>query len=100
MAGCRIVKASVDTAVTNLNNYSSQYEEAANTFVSAFKSAISSMEGEAKDALLEFFETKIEGFVTSDLPGAVKGLSTLLNENLKNFDAVDAQLAASIKGDG
>ncbi len=100
MAGCRIVRASVEQSVTNLNNYASQYEDAGSTLATAFKAAIDAMEGEAKDALLEFFETKIEGFVTKDLPEAVKGLASLLDANLQNFDDVDAQLAASIKGDG
>lgn len=75
MAGCRVVKASMDTSVTNLLNYSTQYGEAATTFVAAFKAAIEAMEGDAKDALVEFFETNIEGLVTKDIPGAVKGLS-------------------------
>ena len=79
MAGCRVVKASMDTSVTNLLNYSTQYGEAATTFVAAFKAAIEAMEGDAKDALVEFFETNIEGLVTKD---------------------VDAQLANSIRGNG
>ena len=98
MAGCRIVKASMDQSVTNLLNYSTSYGDAATTFVTAFKAAIESMEGDAKDALLEFFETNIEGFVTNDVPGAVKGLSDLLKANADNFDDVDAQLASSIRG--
>ena len=71
MAGCRVVKASMDTSVTNLLNYSTQYGEAATTFVAAFKAAIEAMEGDAKDALVEFFETNIEGLVTKDIPGAL-----------------------------
>ena len=100
MASCRVVKSSMDQTVTNLNNYSKQYEEAGSTFVTAFKNAIADMEGAAKDALLEFFETKVEGFVSKDLPGAISGLSSLLAANLQNFDDVDAKLAQSIKGDG
>ena len=97
MAGCKVVKASMDQSVTNLLNCSTQYEEAATTFVAAFKAAI---EGDAKDALVEFFETNIEGLVTKDIPGAVKGLSELLKANAQNFDDVDAQLANSIRGNG
>lgn len=98
MASCRIVKASMDQSVSNLNGYAGQYEEAATTFVSAFKSAIESMEGDSKDALLEFFETNMEGFVTKGLPDAIKGLASLLEANATNFDDVDAQIAASIRG--
>ena len=81
-------------------NCSTQYGEAATTFVNAFKAAIAEMEGDAKDALLECFETNIEGLVTNDIPGAVKGLSELLKANAQNFDDVDAQLANSIRGNG
>ncbi len=98
MAGCRVVKASMDQSVTNLNNYATQYEEAATTFVTAFKAAIEAMEGDSKDALLEFFTTNIEGFVTKDLPDAVRGLSSLLGANAQNFDDTDAQIASSIRG--
>ena len=52
MEGCRVVKASMDTSVTTLLNYSTQYGEAATTFVAAFKAAIEAMEGDAKDALV------------------------------------------------
>lgn len=51
-------------------------------------------------SLVEFFETNIEGLVTKDIPGAVKGLSELLKANAQNFDDVDAQLANSIRGNG
>lgn len=98
MAGCRVVKASMDQSVTNLNGYATQYTEAATIFVTAFKAAIEEMEGDSKDALLEFFTENIEGFVTTDLPGAITGLASLLKANAQNFDDTDAQLAASIRG--
>ena len=100
MAGCKVVKASMDQSVTNLLNCSTQYEEAATTFVAVCKAAIEAIEGDAKDALVEVFETNIEGLVTKDIPGAVKGLSELLKANAQNFDDVDAQLADSIRGNG
>ena len=87
MAGCRVVKASMDASVKNLNDFGTKYEDAGTTFVTAFK-----------DALEEFFNTNIEGFVTTDLPGAVRGLASLLEANGTNFDDTDAQIAASIRG--
>ena len=98
MAGCRVVKASMDASVKNLNDFGTKYEDAGTTFVTAFKAAIEDMEGDSKDALEEFFNTNIEGFVTTDLPGAVRGLASLLEANGTNFDATDAQIAASIRG--
>lgn len=98
MAGCRVVKASMDASVQNLNGFGNDYKDAGDAFVAAFKAAIEDMEGDSKDALEEFFTTNVEGFVTSDLPGAVKGLASLLEANATNFDDTDAQIAASIRG--
>lgn len=100
MAGCRVVKASMDTSVTNLQGFATKYEEAATAFVNEFTSAIADMKGDAHEALLEFFETNIKGLVSTDIPGAVKGLAELLKANAQNFDDVDGQLANSIRGNG
>lgn len=100
MAGCRVVKSSMDTSVTNLQGYATKYEEAATAFVNAFMEAIAEMKGDAHEALEEFFNANIKGLVTKDIPGAVKGLSELLKANAQNFDDVDAQLANSIRGNG
>lgn len=51
MAGCRVVKASMDASVKNLNDFGTKYEDAGTTFVTAFKAAIEDMEGDSKDAL-------------------------------------------------
>ena len=98
MAGCRVVKASMDESVEHLNGFGQQYKDAGDTFVTAFKAAIEEMEGDSKDALEEFFTTNVEGFVKTDLPGAVTGLASLLKANATNFDDTDAQIAASIRG--
>ena len=98
MAGCRVVKASMDSSVKNLNDFGGQYKDAGDAFVKAFKAAIEEMEGDSKDALEEFFNTNVEGFVTTDLPGAVNGLASLLEANATNFDDTDAKIAASIRG--
>lgn len=100
MAGCRIVKASMDSSVANLKGYSEELKEAGSTFVTAFNAAIEAMQGDARDALVEFFETNIEKFVSTDVPEAVNGLASLLEANAQNFDDVDAQIAASIRGEG
>lgn len=48
MAGCRVVKASMDASVKNLNDFGTKYEDAGTTFVTAFKAAIEDMEGDSK----------------------------------------------------
>ena len=46
MAGCRVVTASMDASVKNLNDFGGQYKDAGDAFVKAFKAAIEEMEGD------------------------------------------------------
>ncbi len=103
MANCRIVNEAVASTVTQINNIAKSYADAGTTFESALKSAIADMEGDAKDALVDFFDTKVKDFITSmesGLPAMVKGMADLLEANRANFEEVDAQIAASIRGGG
>jgi hypothetical protein len=101
MANCRIVNESVASAVADINNIASAYAQAGTALETSFKAALADMEGDAKDALIDFFDTKIKDFVTSmesGLPAMVKGMAELLEANRANFENVDAQIAASIRG--
>lgn len=108
MADCRIVNASMSGAVERiggaqegaLEGIAKSYQDAGTAFIEALKSAISTMEGETKDALLTFFEKSVEPFVTEDLPKAINSTSVLLEANRKNFEDVDKQLAESISSSG
>ncbi len=98
MASCRIVNASVVTAVEAVKKSSDDYRTAGENFVKDLNSAISEMEGEAKDALKKFIDGDVNQFVATDLPDAVKGMSELLEANRTNFVDVDKQIADSISG--
>ena len=98
MAACRIVYASVDSAVQAIGTSQQNLKTAGDNFVTAFKSAIAEMEGASKDALSEFFKNSVEPFATDSLPSAVKGMQDLLQANLTNFVDVDQQIASSIGG--
>lgn len=103
MADCRIVNAALKSSVANIASIATEFANAGTTFETAFKAAIDPMEGEAKDAMLELFDSKYKEFVTSmeaGLPGLVKGMSDLLEANRKNFEDVDNQIAASIRDGG
>jgi hypothetical protein len=99
MAGCRIVNAQVVTAVESISKCSGDYKTAGENFVSEFISAIAEMEGAAKDALQKLINGEVKDFVEKDLPGAVDGMSKLLEGNRDNFEKVDQKLADSIKGE-
>lgn len=108
MADCRIVNQNVLDAVETiggsgegaLGGIAASYKNAGDEFIQALKTAISSMEGETKDALMTFFTEKVEPFVTEDLPNAVKSAAILLEANRKNFEDVDRQISESINGGG
>lgn len=108
MADCKIVNESVKNAISNigganqgaLEGIAKSYKDAGVAFMEALKGAISAMEGETKDALLNFFTKSVEPFVTADLPNAINSMSVLLEANRKNFEDVDRQLAESISGGG
>lgn len=108
MADCKIVNASVVNAINEIGGpeqgqlmgIAKKYETAGTTLMEALKAAISSMEGETKDALQKFFADDVEPFVVTDLPAAINGLSVLLEANRKNFEDVDKQIADSISGGG
>lgn len=98
MADCRIVNASVVSAVNNIKEISNSYKADGQAFIDALTNAISAMEGETKDALQKFFTTDVQKFVTEDLPSAINGMSELLEANRQNFVDVDLQIANSIAG--
>lgn len=98
MADCRIVNASVVSAVNNIKEISNSYKTDGQAFIDALTNAISAMEGETKDALQKFFTTDVQKFVTEDLPSAIDGMSELLEANRKNFEDIDLQIANSISG--
>lgn len=100
MADCKIVNESVKTSVTNINTLADKYKTAGETFETNFKAALSEMEGDTKDALIELFDKSYKDFVKSDesgLPAMIKGVATLLEGNRSNFESVDSKIADSIR---
>jgi uncharacterized protein YukE len=96
MAGCRIVNDALKNAVEEISGYSKEYKSAGDDFVRDFKAAIAEMEGAAKDALLDFFNTQAAPLVTESVPQAIEGMSKLLEANRSNFEQVDQKIADSI----
>ena len=102
MADCKIVNAKVTETVGKIKEIKGKYKNAGDTFETDFMAAISEMEGETKDALVDLFNKSYKDFVTSEekgIPGMIKGLGDLLEGNRSNFEKVDSQIASSIRGD-
>ncbi len=108
MADCKIVNERVKAAIKTIGGdtqgspegIAKSYKEAGDAFMEALKAAISSMEGETKDALEKFFTTDVQKFVTEDLPNAINSMSVLLEANRQNFEDVDMKIADSISSGG
>lgn len=60
MAGCRIVNQGVLSALDSIESCRSSYEKAGQTLISSLTSAISDMEGAAKDAFQDLINNKIK----------------------------------------
>lgn len=104
MADCRIVNEKVTEAVDSiLNTMVQKYVDAGTTFEAEFNNAIADMEGETKDALVELYKNSYQAFLTSEdegIPSMIKSLGNLLEENRKQFESVDSQIASSIRDGG
>lgn len=100
MADCKIVNANVKTAVTNIKTIAGKYKTAGETFETNFKAALTDMEGDSKDALIDLFDKSYKTFVSDDksgLPAMIEGVATLLEGNRSNFESVDSKIADSIR---
>lgn len=103
MADCKIVNQAVLDTVEKIEGLAKEYAQAGTAFETAFKNAISEMEGESKDALVELFDKSYKTFVTSEsegLPAMINGMAKLLESNRENFEKVDSQIAESIRSGG
>lgn len=108
MADCRIVDQSITDAVNtiggsaegSLEGIALSYKNDGEAFMEALNAAISTMEGETKDALEAFFKNKVQPFITEGVPNAVKSAAMLLEANRKNFEDIDRNIAESINSSG
>ncbi|WP_295156522.1 hypothetical protein [uncultured Ruminococcus sp.] len=98
---CMIKNAEVrDAANTIKTTIKDEFASAGTSFITSFKAAIADMEGEAKDALEEFFQNSYVDLVSSDekgIPAMVKGFGDLIEANRTQFASVDHSIAENIK---
>ena len=81
MADCKIVNEKVANTVSTIQKLATEYAQAGTDFETAFMSAISEMEGDSKDAMVDLFNKSYKDFVTSmesGLPAMINGLASLL----------------------
>lgn len=94
------------TAVSAIKDASTDFNTKATAFIADLTSALSTFEGETKDALMEAkigtsgseTEGTLAYFVEKQIPDLLKGLSDLLEGNRDTIERSDQQLAEAIRG--
>lgn len=100
--------AALEKATEAISKASDDFEKKGSAFIGILTSALSTFEGEAKDALMEkkigTSGSKTEGtlayFLEKQVPDLLKGLSDLLEGNRDTVVKSDQKLADAIRGNG
>ncbi len=98
--------AKMAAAVKDIGDASKEFKTKATTFIADLTNALSTFEGETKDALMdakigksgEEKEGTLVYFVEKQIPDLLEGLSKLLEGNRTTVIESDAKLAEAIRG--
>lgn len=98
----------MDAAKRQIDDIEQKMKTAATEFIGELTYALSTFEGETKDALMLYkigaAGTQTEGtlayFVETQVPSLVNGLGTLLEGNRSTIEECDKKLAEAIAGNG
>lgn len=96
------------TAHTEIQNASKDFKNKGTAFIADLTTALSTFEGETKDALMASkigsTGSQVEGtlayFVETQIPQLIDGLAQLLDGNRSTIDESDMKLAEAIRGGG
>ncbi len=94
------------TAKADIERISTSFATAGSSFITSLTSALSTFEGETKDALMTYkigasgseTEGTLAYFVEKQIPDLINGLAQLLEGNRSTIDDSDRQLAEAISG--
>lgn len=96
------------TAHSAIQDASKDFKNKATAFISDLTTALSTFEGDTKDALMEkkigATGSEVEGtlayFVETQIPQLLDGLASLLDGNRQTIDETDQKLAEAIRTGG
>jgi WXG100 family type VII secretion target len=74
----------------------SEYSAAASQFNNQFESATSEWQGASKDKMLAFVEGPVAQYLTQTVPQLLEALGKLLEENAKQMQEADEEIARNI----
>ncbi len=86
----------MEAAAGKIDNYASEYEQAAATFLSTVQSATASWEGESKERFTALVEGSVYNYMHKSVPEMVKGLAQLLRNNSATMQNADSEIAKNI----
>jgi len=84
------------TAMTDVDNYASQYKTAAETLESDILSAITNWEGESKDKFVSFLIGAVKEHLQVNIPAIVGVVAREIETSADEMSKTDADLAANI----
>lgn len=86
----------MEAVAGKIDNYAAEYEQAAETFLTAILSATVSWEGESKDKFSALVEGSVYKYMHESVPQMVKGLAQLLRNNVTTMQNADSEIAKNI----
>lgn len=82
----------MEASVTQIRTIANNYEQAGQDLISAMENATAGWEGHSKDKFMEFIKGAVYKHTVTDVPTMVRGVATLLDNNIKSMEQADTQV--------
>lgn len=86
----------METAAQTVDDYASQYKNAATSLVESVGAAVADWEGEAQVKFLAFLNGTVHEYIHKTVPELVAAVSRQIRDSSKHMAETDAKLAESI----
>ncbi len=83
-------------AVTTINGIADEYAKIGETFISGFQTATSGWEGDTRNNMLTLINGDINTLLVTSIPGYVKALASLLEQNVSQMEKADTDIAGNV----
>jgi uncharacterized protein YukE len=86
----------MESAAATVDDYATQYQQAASTLIDAVLSATASWEGDSRDKFALFLSGAVNDYLGTTVPEIVKVISAEIRESAKNMSQTDTTLSENI----
>ncbi|MBQ8298182.1 MAG: WXG100 family type VII secretion target [Ruminococcus sp.] len=83
-------------AASDISALAARYQTAATSFESDFLGAIGGWEGDSKEKMSAFISGPVMEYMGTTVPELLNALSQILEENAKQMESADTQIAENI----